>query len=230
MDGLLTSVFTTVPGEAVSTPDLLLRLLVAWLAATAVGWFYAWSHGSLSYSQNYVQSLVLLAMVVCVVLTVVGDSLARAFGLGAALAIVRFRTPIKDSKDAVFLFLSVAVGMAAGTGLLGVALGASGVIGVTSMFLSWSAFGTRSGEEGVLRLHFQGDDAGRDDLSKTIRKHCASFHLAAARQSRAGGPEEFVYDVNLRDPDAGDALVRELCGMGGVSGVSLLPLARVGEA
>lgn len=230
MDGLLTSLFTSVPGVVVSTPDLLLRLLVAWLAATAVGWFYSWSHGSLSYSQNFVQSLVLLSMVVCVVLTVVGDSLARAFGLGAALAIVRFRTPVKDSRDAVFLFLSVAVGMAAGTGLLGVALGSAAVIGVTSMYLSWSAYGTRSTEEGVLRLHFQGDDAGREGLATTLRKHCASFHLSAARQSKAGGPEEYVYDVNLKSPDGGDALVRELAARGGVSGVSLLPLARVGEA
>jgi hypothetical protein len=230
MDGLMTSLFSAAPGDAVSTPDLLLRLLVAWLAATAVGWFYSWSHGSLSYSQNFVQALVLLAMVVCVVLTVVGDSLARAFGLGAALAIVRFRTPIKDSKDAVFLFLSVAVGMAAGTGLLGVALGSAAVIGVTSMYLSWSAFGTRSGEEGVLRLHFQGGEAERDRVAQTLRKHCASFHLSAARQARANGPEEFVYDVNLKNPDAGDALVRELAGAGGVTGVSLLPLARVGEA
>lgn len=230
MDGLLTSLFTTLPGDTVSTPDLMLRLLVAFLAATAVGWFYSWSHGSLSYSQNFVQSLVLLAMVVCMVLTIVGDSLARAFGLGAALAIVRFRTPIKDSKDAVFLFLAVAVGMAAGTGMLGVALGSAAVIGITSMYLSWSAYGTRSLEEGVLRLHFQGDDAGRERITKAIRKHCSTFHLSAARQSKVGGPEEFVFDVNLKNPDVGDALVRELVGTDGVSGVSLLPLARVGEA
>lgn len=230
MDRVLTGLFTTIPGEVVSPSDLMLRLLVSFLAATAVGWFYSWSHGSLSYSQNFVQSLVLLAMVVCVVLTVVGDSLARAFGLSAALAIVRFRTPIKDARDAVFLFLAVAVGMAAGTGALGVALGSAAAIGVTSMFLHWSAFGSRSGEEGVLRLHFTGDDGGRDHIARALKKHCASFQLAAARQSRVGGPEELVYDVNLRRPDAGDALVRELVATGGVSGVSLLPLARVGEA
>ncbi|MEZ4235640.1 MAG: DUF4956 domain-containing protein [Myxococcota bacterium] len=125
--------------------DLLLRLLVAWLAGQAIGWFYSWSHGVLSYSQNFVQAQVLLSMVVCVIMAVVGDSLARAFGLGAALAIVRFRTPVKDARDTVFLFLSVAVGMASGTGMLGIALAGTAVMGVTSLFLNWSAFGTRSG-------------------------------------------------------------------------------------
>ena len=56
MDGILTHLFTSDWGT-VSTMDFLLRLLVAWLAATAVGWFYSWSHGSLSYSQNFVMML-----------------------------------------------------------------------------------------------------------------------------------------------------------------------------
>ncbi len=229
MDSVLTHLFTSDWGT-VSTSDFLLRLLVAWLAATAVGWFYSWSHGSLSYSQNFVQSIVLLGMVVTVIMSVVGDSLARAFGLAAALAIVRFRTPVKDARDAVFLFLAVAVGMAAGGGMLGIALSAAAVIGVVSMMLNWTAYGTRSGEEGVLRLHFMGDDRGREAVATAIRKHCRSFHLTAARQGRAGGPEELVYDVNLRNREAGDGLVRELTGTGGVSGVALLPIARVGES
>ena len=81
MDSLLTGMFAQPPGMHVTLSDFLLRLLVAYLAGQAIGWFYAWSHGVLSYSQNLVQSLVLLSMVVCVIMGVVGDSLARAFGL-----------------------------------------------------------------------------------------------------------------------------------------------------
>lgn len=230
MDGVLGGLFLQGPGAEVTTGDLLLRLLVAWLTAQAVGWFYAWSHGTLSYSQSFVQSLVLLAMVVTVIMAVVGDSLARAFGLGAALAIVRFRTPVKDSRDTTFLFLSVAIGMAAGAGMIGIAMVGTVVIGFAGLFLHWTAFGSRSTDDGLLRLHFLGDDAGRDALVTVIRRHCRSFQLAAARASRPGAPEELVYDVSLRDTRAGEALVRELVGTDGVSGVSLLPHARAGEA
>lgn len=230
MDGVLTSLFATAPGAEVGVGDFLLRLLVAWLAGQAIGWFYSWSHGVLSYSQNFVQSQVLLAMVVCVIMCVVGDSLARAFGLGAALAIVRFRTPVKDARDTVFLFLSVAVGMAAGTGMLGLAMAGTVVVGLTSMYLHWTAFGTRSGEEGVLRFQYAGGDTERTAIIELLRRHCRSFQLSAARMGKQGGPEELVYDVNLRDLGAGAQLVRELVGTAGVSGVSLLPQARVGEA
>jgi hypothetical protein len=225
--------FAQVPGSEVGVGDLVLRLLVAWLAGQAIGWFYAWSHGALSYSQNFVQSLVLLAMVVCLIMAVVGDSLTRAFGLvglGTALGIVRFRTPIKDARDTVFLFLSVAAGMASGSGLLGVALAGTAVMGVAALFLNWSAYGTRSGEDGVLRLHFQGDDQGRDTVHGLLRSHCRSYQLSAARSVGVGRPEELVYDVNLRRPEQGDALVRALVGTEGVTGVSLLPQARAGES
>lgn len=230
MDSVLTSLFTQAPGVEVSVADFLLRLLVAWLAGQAVGWFYSWSHGVLSYSQNFVQAQVLLSMVVCVVMCVVGDSLARAFGLGAALAIVRFRTPVKDARDTVFLFLSVAIGMAAGAGMVGIALTATAVVGITSMFLNWTAFGTRSSEEGVLRFHYAGGEGERSALDTMLRRHCRSFQLSAARVARLGGPEELVYDVNLRNLSAGAELVRDLIGVAGVSGVSLLPQARVGES
>jgi uncharacterized membrane protein YhiD involved in acid resistance len=230
MDALLAGMFAQPPGMNVTLADFLLRLLVAYLAGQAIGWFYGWSHGVLSYSQNLVQSLVLLSMVVCVIMGIVGDSLARAFGLAAALAIVRFRTPIKDTRDTTFLFLSVAVGMAAGAGQLSIALAATGLIGGTALYLHWTAFGSRSAEQGMLRFQLLGGDDGRDDVVGIIRKHCRTFQLTASRLSKLGGVEELVYDVNLRQEHEGDKLVRELTATGRDQGVSLLPAARIGES
>jgi hypothetical protein len=230
MDSLITAMFTRAPGAELGLDDFLLRLLIAWLAGQAIGWFYSWSHGAMSYSQAFAQSTALLSMVVCLIMSVVGDSLARAFGLGAALAIVRFRTPVKDARDAMFLFLAVAAGMASGVGMTGVSLAGTAIIGAASMFLQWSAFGSRFGEDGVLRLHYLGDEVGRDAIAAVLRRHCSSFQLAAARVSRPGAPEELVYDVNLKELAGGDSLVRELVATAGVSGVSLLPQARAGES
>lgn len=230
MDAVLTGLFAQPPGASVPLADFLLRLLVAWLAGQAIGWFYAWSHGILSYSQNLVQSLVMLSMVVCVIMGVVGDSLARAFGLAAALAIVRFRTPIKDTRDTTFLFLSVAVGMAAGAGQLAIAMVGTLVIGTTSVLLHYTSFGSRSTEQGMLRFQLTGGAAARDQVLPILREHCRSFTLAASRLSDADGPEELVYDLNLKRELDGDQLVRALAATGFVRGVSLLPAARVGES
>ena len=230
MDGILTTLFAQPPGANIVLSDFLLRLLVAYLAGQAVGWFYSWSHGVLSYSQNFVQSLVMLSMIVCVIMGVVGDSLARAFGLAAALAIVRFRTPVKDARDTTFLFLAVATGMAAGAGQLSIAMASTLVIGMAALWMHWTGFGTRSQAEGMLRFRFTGDDAVRESVIAIIKSHTRGFQLTAARVSGPGGPEELVYDVNLRKVEAGDKLVRELTATGAVTGVALLPQARAGES
>ncbi len=210
---------------SVGLREVLLRLLVAFLAGIAVAFVYRASHTTLNYSQNYVQALVLLSQVVAVIMCVVGDSLARAFGLGAALAIVRFRTPIKDALDTAFLFLAVAVGMAAGVGAEVLALVAAVSIGAVALFLSWSSFGARSQAEGLLRFRFGGDAGERERIASIVGNHCSSFRLSGLR-SVSGDEDELIYDLDLRHQDSGPALVSELKGAG-VHAVSLLPAARV---
>ncbi len=210
--------------------ELLLRLLVSWLCAQALAVIYARSSGILSYSQNFVQSIVMLALVVTIVMGVVGDSLSRAFGLAAALAIVRFRTPIKDTRDAIFLFAAVAIGMSTGVGSLSTAVIATVVVGGSAVWADWTGFGSRVSAEGILRFRMDGGEAARDQVLTVIRRHCRSFQLTAARQTGPDGPEELVYDIDLSHPESADALVRELSGTSLVSGISLLPLARVGES
>ena len=215
----------SVVSGALTLEDFLVRLLVAFLAGTAVAWVYRAVHGSLNYSQNFVQALVLLSMVVAVIMCVVGDSLARAFGLGAALAIVRFRTPIKDALDTSFLFLTVAVGMASGTGTPLLALAAALAGGAAAMFLSWSRFGAPTQAEGLLRFRSANDDTERNRIVRVLKDHCSSFRLSGVR-AVTESEDELVYDVDLKSAERGARVVDELKRLGANS-VSLLPAARV---
>jgi len=205
--------------------DFLVRLLVAFLGGIAVAWVYRAVHGALNYSQNFVQSLVLLSMVVAVIMCIVGDSLARAFGLGAALAIVRFRTPIKDSLDTAFLFLTVAVGMASGSGTPMLAIAAAFSCGAAALFLSWGAFGAPTQAEGLLRLRSASNQQERELISVVLARYCSNFQLSGVR-TVTENEDELVFDVDLKSHEKGEAVVRELKELGAHS-ISLLPAARV---
>ncbi len=61
-------------------------------------------------------TLVLLAVLVCMVTLIVNGSVALAFTLGGTLAIVRFRTVVDDTRDTAFVIAAVVVGMGMGTG------------------------------------------------------------------------------------------------------------------
>lgn len=63
-------------------------------------------------------TLVLLCVIVALVTYVIGNNVARAFGLVGALSIVRFRTTVGDTRDTAFVIFAVAIGMAVGAGYL----------------------------------------------------------------------------------------------------------------
>jgi Domain of unknown function (DUF4956) len=72
-------------------------------------------------SPSMEQAQVLLAVSGALMMVVIGNSLARAFGIAGAASIVRFRTPVDDPRDVTVLFLLMGLGMAAGLGALSVA-------------------------------------------------------------------------------------------------------------
>jgi len=85
-----------------------------------VTWVYISARNVRGHSQALVQTLIILPIVVAGVVFVVRDSLALAFSLAGVVAAVRFRTTLQDTRDVVFIFLSIAVGFSAGVHMLGV--------------------------------------------------------------------------------------------------------------
>lgn len=135
------------------------------------------------------QTIVLLAMVVTAVITVVSDDLARAFGLGAVVAAVRFRTGLNDAKDAVYVFLSVAIGMACGAHLYSVGLWTSVVMASTLYFLWRYRFG---------QLH-----------DRLITSRRESGHEKRERKEKAGKKNKWDAEADLPSPSlSGEARER----------------------
>ncbi|MEG1725937.1 MAG: DUF4956 domain-containing protein [Anaerovoracaceae bacterium] len=74
------------------------------------------SHSGTIYSRKFNTSLVTLTVLTTIVMTAIGNNVALSLGMVGALSIVRFRTAIKDSRDTVYIFWSVVVGLACGVG------------------------------------------------------------------------------------------------------------------
>jgi len=92
----------------------LVSMLAALLLVIPVAYVYMVTKQRRGYDQSVVQTVIVLPMVVAGTLILVQNSISLAFALGAVLAAVRFRNTLKDTKDAVYIFLALAVGVAAG--------------------------------------------------------------------------------------------------------------------
>jgi hypothetical protein len=92
-------------------------MLAAVLLSLPVAWVYLLTRAKRGYQQSVVQLLIILPAVVAGIVLLVKYSLALAFSLAGIVAAVRFRNTLDDSKDAVYVFLATAIGLASAVNL-----------------------------------------------------------------------------------------------------------------
>ncbi|MBI4501257.1 MAG: DUF4956 domain-containing protein [Gemmatimonadetes bacterium] len=118
-------------------------MIVAALLCLPVAWLYILTRRKKGFRQSVVHTLIVLPVVVGGVVVLVKSSLALAFSLAGIVAAVRFRNTLEDSKDAVYIFLVTAVGLAAGVDPP-VALAISLIFNVVILWLWYTDFGRTS--------------------------------------------------------------------------------------
>jgi hypothetical protein len=100
-----------------------------------VSWTYMFTRQKKGYNQTIVHTLILLPVVVAIVATLVRSNAALAFSLAGIVAAVRFRVALEDSRDAVFVFAVMALGLASGVQLEAAAV--LSVLFVTVVLILW---------------------------------------------------------------------------------------------
>ena len=113
----------------VAGATLMSYLLGAVLAVIPITWVYMGSRQESGYRRNLVRALIVLPICAASTVLLIKDSLALAFGLAALVAAVRFRVRLSDPLDGIYILASIAVGLAAGIGYVGIGV-------ITAFFFS----------------------------------------------------------------------------------------------
>ncbi len=96
--------------------QILMNISVAAVLGIFIFISYFISHRGTIYSKKFNASLVILTVLTGTVMTVIGNNIALSLGMVGALSIVRFRTAIKDSRDTVYIFWAIIIGICCGVG------------------------------------------------------------------------------------------------------------------
>src|SRR5947209_15791644 len=128
------------PGVAsLGSANLALITFFSMLGALAlvlpVAWVYMNMKQHRGYDQSVVQTVIVLPMTVAGTLILVQNSHALAFALGGIVAAIRFRNTLRDTKDVVYVYLALGVGMSAGVFVPGVSAAMSLVFNYTLLTL-----------------------------------------------------------------------------------------------
>ncbi len=193
-----------------SVADVTLAMVLSFLLCAGVGYVYRMTHRGISYSQSYVQTLVLLGMVVSVVMLIVGSNIARAFALVGALSIIRFRNAMKETRDVGFIFFAMAIGMATGTRFYSLAAIATGVICAALLIMERFNWYKLDIQSQILKVQVpSGEDYSTrlDDLLLRFTNHS---ELVSAESMRSGALTELMYTVRLKGATKPFELIKAL--------------------
>jgi len=200
--------------------NIFFSLLLAFLIALAISQVYKITHRGVNYELTFMTSLVILAPIVAVVMMFIRGNLVLSLGLVGSLSIIRFRTPIKDTRDMVYLFWSIAVGLGAGTHNWGLVILASAFL-VAAIFILYLIKYGRSQNHDFILVVSGSSEYVSDSLLEIIRKYAKDSRIRSQKISEEMW--EVIFEMQFSDQKAEfDQLVRDLKAVKGVGSVSLL--------
>ncbi len=212
--------FQGISNFSISLNDVLANLIISLVCGLLITFFYKITYKGAGYTNSFVVSLVALSLITTIVIMVIGNNLARAFGLVGAMSIIRFRTAVKETLDIIFIFFALAIGMAAGVGLASVAFTGTIFIGVVLLLLTKTNIITSSREEYLLQFYYTGD-ADDAPYLKVIKKYCKSNKLINVKSLGNGDGLELSYYIYLRDKDRNAEFIKDMKNIAGLDHVNL---------
>jgi uncharacterized membrane protein YhiD involved in acid resistance len=197
--------------------EIVLRLLCTLGLASLLA-FRPWRRlaGKAPVKTETAEAQVLIAVAGAVMVAIIGDSVARAFGLVGLGGFIRFRSGIKDPRDAAVMFVMIGVGMACGIGVVPIAVVASAF--AAAVLVVFDMAGTVSPER--RRIILQVEDA--TGALAGLRRLWPTARVLAA-PTRGAGPQRLVIEMDIAESVDAASLLQstKLAGIDGVIEVEI---------
>lgn len=205
-----------------SVLDVAITLALSFVLSVMIAWVYRATHRNVSYSQSYVQTLIILGMLIAVIMLVVGSNIARAFALVGALSVIRFRNAMKETRDIGFVFLVMAIGMAVGTRFY--TLGAVAAVTISLVIFIMFRFNwfQLNVQRQVVKVQVPSDEDYTHVISDVLIRHTDEFELVSMESIRGGALTELMYTVKIKKGGEPGNLIADLRERNHGQGVTVL--------
>jgi uncharacterized membrane protein YhiD involved in acid resistance len=202
--------------------EIIINLILSFILGLIISFIYKKTHKGLSYSQSFVVTNIFIAVIVCMVIMIIGNNLARAFALVGALSIIRFRTVVKDTKDTAYIFWSLAAGMASGTGSYFLAIIGTIIITIIALILYYTNYGSVYKSEFILQFRSVNDDEQKSKYNNIISEFTKSSSLLNVESSGDSKSIKLSFDIVLKEDKSYDVFVSSLSKIKGLSEIVIV--------
>ncbi|MGN1386893.1 MAG: DUF4956 domain-containing protein [Bacillus sp. (in: firmicutes)] len=198
-----------------SLVDSLLGLVTAFIVGLFIYVVYKKTFSGVIYSHSFNIALIIMTMATALVIMGISSNVLLSLGMVGALSIVRFRTPIKDPMDIVFIFWSIVTGILCGAGFIPLAIVGSIFIGFVLIF-----FGNKiTIENPYLLIVKYNDHAIEEAMTSIIAKNVKKYSMKT-KSVLPGSEREIIFEVRVKEKEA--QFINELTKMSGVQSAVML--------
>ncbi|TCZ73594.1 DUF4956 domain-containing protein [Paenibacillus albiflavus] len=196
--------------------DSLIGIVVAFAVGLFIYVIYKKTFAGVMYSHSFNISLIVMTMATALIIIGISTNIVLSLGMVGALSIVRFRTPIKDPMDLVYIFWSVASGILCGAGLIPLVIIGSILIGIVLLF-----FVNRLTVENPYLLVVKYTDAAVEGTLEQIVSTVSRKHTVKSKSnSPYAGGMEITYELRLKENST--EFINKITGMNGVNSAIML--------
>lgn len=208
--------------EGSSITNIIIISLLSFALSSLIGITYERTSQEIEKPRYFIQALILISVPVAGVMQAIGDSLAHGLGLLGALAIIRFRTTLRNPRNIAFMFASIAVGVA--TGVYGISIAIIGTIMfcLIAIVLHRSHLGKSKYVIGFLQFDLSNKDLSNstigEEITSSINSKCEKVVLLnyvikdIKRKKKIKGMSHFEYKIKITEKHIATNLVSEITG------------------
>ncbi len=201
---------------------LVIALLLAFVCGYVIARTYMWTHTGLSYSRSYVNTLIIMPVIVSLVMLILANNLVLAFGLMAIFAMVRFRSILRDTLDTAYVLAVIVIGLACGTlKFTSAVIGCVATVAIMAYFRVTES-GARQRYDLIVNVQWVRSASELAELAQLLRRHSRTVQCASQRSNEGYPGLDLSYRLLLRDPARIGDLLAELRALNGVARVSSL--------
>ncbi len=201
--------------------NIVFSIVLAIALAFIVSQIYKYTHRGLSYELSFMTTLVTLAPIVAMVMLFIRGDLVLSLGLIGSLSIVRFRTPIKDTRDMVFIFWIIAIGLGSGTYNWLIVIVTTMIITILTFVLHFIRYGQTYNIDYVLVVAGTGRHQSAQ-IDAILQKYVKEVRVRSKESEETYW--ETIFEVRFEEEalNRTDAIIDEIRDLEGVTKASLL--------
>lgn len=204
-DSVLTD--TTASGTALSLGPFMICTACSLILGAAIAGLYTFrSHAS----KSFVVTLALLPPMVQLVIMLVNGNLGTGVAVMGAFSLVRFRSVPGSAREIASIFLAMAVGLATGTGYVGVAAVSVAIIGLAGMLYTVTGFGENRNQEKELKITIPESLDYTGVFDDIFQQYTRRWELVQVRTANMGSLYRLDYRIILKNADKEKAFLDEL--------------------